>query len=83
MFSVSFLADVIIPNSHKMTEGRTNKPLRSAPFPHRERCLLDTLVDPGSTRLVASQTRRDASPTDLGRRPCRGHFRLNIIIALS
>ena len=38
------------------------------------------LVNPRNTGVVASQTRLDASQTDLGRRPCRvisGHFAFN------
>ena len=64
MTSVSFLADLIVLIIPEITEGRTNKPRHSPPFPHRERFLLDAVIDPENTRLLASQTRHDPSQTD-------------------
>ena len=42
---MSFLADVIIFNTDKST-GDTTRPHHSSPFSYRDRCVLDTLVDP-------------------------------------
>ena len=68
---VSILADVIIFNTNTITEDGTTRPHRSSPFSYRERCLLDPVINPVNTLLVASQTRLDGSRTDLCRRPCR------------
>ena len=64
-------------NAQKTTEGRTIRHCRSSPFSQRERCLLDPVVIPPNTRLVASQTRLDRSRTNLCRRPCRVNFARN------
>ena len=69
--SVSFLADVIVYTVHRITEGGTIQPHHSSPFSYRERYLLDPVIDPENTRLVASQTRLQGSRTDLCRRSCR------------
>ena len=80
--SVSSLADRIRLSPLKTIEGRTNRPNCSSPFSEQDRCVLDPLVNPKNTLLVASQTRLDESRTAWDAGHVLSRFGLNIIASL-
>ena len=74
VLAASIFTGIFTVDTPKSTEGGTIRPCQSSPFPQRERCALDPVVDPWNTLLMASQTRLDGPQTYLCRRPFAPHF---------
>ena len=74
VFAVLFFADKFIVDTRKITEGGTFRQAGSLPFQQSERCLLDPLVNPRNTVVMASQTRLDGSQPNSYRQSFVPHF---------